>query len=142
MGFHYNAKGINLDTAPITPIPEGHYTLIINEASDIKDGSQRITKNGDPYVNVKCSVDKGEYIGKIIYHNVTFLHPDKNGSGIAIKFLKTIGEPWENEFDVEPSNWIGKTFKAKVIVGKDNKGRSRNEISYLIDELKEDEIPF
>src|SRR5258708_34481328 len=85
MGFHYNAKGINLDTAPITPIPEGHYTLIINDASDIKDGSQRITTNGDPYVNVKCSVDKRESIAKIIYHNATYLHRDKNGSGTPIQ---------------------------------------------------------
>lgn len=139
MPFPYNAKGVKPSSRPDYQVaPEGDYTLVIKTASDEKDKLPRITKNGDPYVSVKCEIEDGEYKGTAVWHNVTFLDPQMKGAGMAIHWLKTIGEPWEGEFEVMPDQWVGRTFKAHLSVGMNNKGQAKNEISYLID----DDTPF
>jgi hypothetical protein len=65
------------------------------------------------------------------------------GAGMAIQFLKFIGEPWEGKFDIDTDRWINKRFKAKVRIGKDMQGRPKNEIAWLIDpNASEEEVPF
>jgi len=150
MSFSFNAKGIKMDEAAVAP--EGVYTLQIKKASDFdKEGNPRITKNGDPYVSVKCEIDDtGEWLGTTVFHNVTFLPKEKKGAGMALQFLKAIGEPYEGVFDVEPDNWIGKRFRAKLKVTKDLNGRPKNEIAYLIVDqinsetrpVSDEEVPF
>jgi hypothetical protein len=140
----YDSEGINVEGYQVAP--EGIYNLAITKVTDIKDGVQWKTKNGDDYVSVETQIDDaGEYLGKKIWHGVTFMN-DKNskGAGMAIQFLKFIGEPWEGMFDIDTDHWIGKRFKAKVRIGKDNQGRQRNEIAWLIDpnSAEDDGVPF
>lgn len=146
MPFPYDSTGV--ETEKVRKVaPFGDYNLTIEEVSEEKDGMPRTTKikpdgtGGDPYVNVKCSISDGEYAETVVYNNVTFMPRDKKGAGIAVHFLKTIGEPWEGQFDVIPQNWVGKKFRARLNNVKDPQGRPKNEIAFVYgnDEV---EVPF
>lgn len=147
--FRYEEKGVEPGN-PSNVAPEGVYNLVITSASDKKDGLPRITKNGDDYANVALEIDDAnEWLGVKVFHNVTFMKngadgKPRKGAGIALAFLKAIGEPYQIPFDVIPENWVGKRLRAKLIVSKDIKGRPRNEIAYLVDESQQikDEVPF
>ncbi len=143
MRRRYNSTGVDLDGGKYTIAPEGIYDLIIKKVTDTKDGQPWKTKNGDDYVSVECEVDSGDYMGAKVWHGVTFMDPSKKGAGMAVQFLKAIGEPWEGDFEIDTNNWEGRTFTAKLIVGKTNQGKDRNEIAYLITgEKVDDEVPF
>jgi hypothetical protein len=138
----YDSTGVSLDTN-FTPAPAGVYWLKIVKVTDTKDGLPWLTKNGDDYCSVECEIDDvGEHMGKKVWHGVTIMEPTKKGAGMAILFLKAIGEPWEGQFDIDSDNWVGKRFRAKLIVGKDQKGRPRNELAYLVSEDAGEEVPF
>lgn len=150
MSFRYEETGVDMDQK-IKAAPEGVYTLIVREASDEKDGIPRINKNGDNFINVQLEIDDvGEWLGNKVWHNVTFWKngPDgkpKKAAWYTLSFLKAIGQPHKVPFDVVPENWIGKTFKAKLVEKLDLKGRPKNEIAYIVTEEStklEDEIPF
>lgn len=147
MSFMYTEKGVTAGSSS-SVAPEGVYSLVITSASDTKDGLPRITKNGDDYVNVALEIDDAnEWLGTKVFHNVTFMKngtdgKPRKGSGIALHFLKCIGEPFEIPFEVKPENWVGKRIRAKLIVSKDLKGRPKNEIAYLVEESLTDEVPF
>jgi hypothetical protein len=141
MSFLYNSDGIEISR--FQPAPEGIYNLVI------RDTEEKITQHGDPMIAVECEIDdKNEWLGKRVWHNVTFLKPDKDGkprkgAGMAIDFLKRIGEPWEGQFEVNPVNWVGKTFRAKLKIENDLKSQPRNQIAWLIDDpVPQDGVPF
>lgn len=138
----YDTTGINLGGG-FEPVPEGVYTLIIREVADIKDGQPWKTKNGDDYVRVTCEIDDvGEYLGKKVWYGVTIMDDKKRpGAGMAVHFLKTIGEPWDGPVQIDTDNWIGKTFKAKLKIIKDNQGKSKNEIAFILNQDEAD-VPF
>ena len=107
-------------------VPVGIYTLIIVKVTE------KTSKNGDPLVNAECEIDDaGPYLGKKIWHNVTFIPKGGKGAGMAVHFLKSIGEPFEGEIDVNPSNWIGKRFLAKLKIEEDSMGNPRNSIAFV-----------
>ena len=147
--FRYDVMGVEPGNS-IEAAPAGVYDLVIVKASDEKDGMPRVTKNGDHYVSVECEIaNANEWLGKKVWTNVTFLGKDENGkpkkgAGMAIHFLKLIGQPWEAPFDVSPEDWVGGKFRAKLIVTQDNKDRPKNEIAYYIDEEKpkDESVPF
>ena len=130
MPFKYSSKDINVDGG--FTAPAGNYSLVF------KNVKEKMTKNGDPMVSVFCEIDDNSYLGVPVWHNVTFLGPDeegkpRRGAGMAIKFLKTIGEPWEGDFEVSPENCNGKKFQARLNVGKSFSGLNVNTIAYLHD---------
>lgn len=140
--FRYNSTGVKMERE-FKAAPFGDYRLVIKDVSEEKDGIERLTKNGDKYVNVLCEIDDvGDWLGTKVYHNVVFLQPDKKGAGIAVHFLKTIDQPWEGEFDVIPKNWIGKTFRARLnnVVGQN--GKQKNEIAFVYGQDEEEGTPF
>lgn len=146
----YSSEGVDMQGNVIAP--PGTYLLKVKKVFDTdKEGNPKITKNGDPMVSVLCEVDDvGPYLGATLFHNVTFMarNPDgsaKRGSGMAVKFLKSIGEPWEGDFEWDSDRWIDRSFKAKLKVTKDQNGLPRNEIAELVDEEKpesDDAVPF
>jgi len=106
MSFPHNAappsEGFQL-------IPDGTYDFQITDVKEKK------TSAGYPMVNVECEIkNNAELNGQRIFHNVTFMPPEKSGSGISTHFLKVIGQPWEGAIEVDPLNWVGESFRAKV----------------------------
>ncbi len=90
-------------------LPPGDYDLQI---TDFKEGK---TKNQDPMVNVTCEViNNPDFNGKWVFHNVSFLPKDKAGAGMASHFLKCINQPFEGAIEVNPIDWVGEKFKAKI----------------------------
>ena len=119
-------------------LPAGEYELQI---TDFKEGK---TKNQDPMVNVTCEViNNADYNGTTVFHNVSFLPKDKPGAGMASHFLKTIGQPFEGALEINPDDWVGEKFKAKIgereYKKKDGTMAKTNEIKQV---LESDSIPF
>lgn len=141
MPFNYDASGIEEDRFTRSVLPAGWYELKIVEANE------KTSSKGDNMVSTKCMVaEPFEYAGRHVYHNVTFLDKGSKGAGMAIHFLKCIGEPYENSFQVNAHRWIGKRFRAKVIEAKFD-GRPKNEIKEVspmdvVAAAKDDEVPF
>lgn len=159
MRGNYSSKGVDVGGNVIAP--PAVYSLKIKKVYDTdKEGNQKVTKNGDPMVSVLCEIDDtGPYLGSTVWHNVTFMVPEpvldkagkptgetrvRKGAGMALHFLKVIGEPWEGDFEYDTDMWAGKLFRAKLKVSKGMDGVDRNEIAYLVDdETKVDEeVPF
>jgi hypothetical protein len=120
MTFNYDATNIK-PTAGFAPVPKGRYQLKIIKAIEKK------SRNGDPQVVVDFEVLGNEYFGKQIrFHNVTFLPEGNKGAGIAIHFVKALGEPHEGRFAVDANRWIGRFLKGFVDVEEDWNGQLRN----------------
>lgn len=140
----YDSTNVRMEGS-FVPAPEGIYVLSIVKVTDRKDGGQWKTKNGDDYVSVECEIsDRGDSFGKKIWYGVTFMNdPEAKGAGMSVHFLKSIGEPWEGKFEIDTDAWIGKKFKARVIVTKGLNGKPRNEVAWIIDgDEDSDEVPF
>lgn len=146
MPFTYDSTGLD-QMRTNEAIPEGSYIL------EIEFAEEKISSKGDPMVVVDFKVAGGTYKGKKIrYHHVTFLGKDpttnkfKPGAGFALHFVKTIGEPWEGEFDVTPLRWVGKQLAAKVIQEKDSMGIARNKIQFVSPvegkKIEDEALPF
>ena len=137
MSFNYNAKGADpkeIGGMQFDPVPTGDYKLqIINT-------EEKMSQNMNQMVMVKLEIQHKDYLGKFVWHNVTFLPIGKKGYGMALHFLKTIGEPWEEEFTINHENWRGKFLDAHVTT-ESYQGVDRNKIAWLKDP-EEDEVPF
>lgn len=132
MAFRIDTKGIP-PAGGFEPIPPGKYILRIVSAMEGYAKS-----SGKPQVVVGFEVEEGPYRGrKILFHRVTFLGKDINGiplkgAGIAIHFLHTIGEPYDDaNTEVNPQNWIGKTLLATIECKEDFNGNMRNNIKFV-----------
>ena len=110
MSFQYDSTGVDPDSkGGRQKVPPGTYKFRIQS---VLVGQSR---NGDPNVALECEVlDNLEQSGKMLAHWVTFLPKDNPGAGIAVHFLKALGESWEGVVSIEPDNWVGKTFLGKV----------------------------
>lgn len=144
MAFKIDTRGIPA-TGGFEPIPPGKYILQI-----ISTQEGYAKSNGKPQVLVGFQVAEGQYRGrKILFHRVTFLGKDENGiplkgAGIAIHFLHSIGEPYDDEnTEVNPNRWIGKTVMATVECKEDFNGKLRNIVKFVdpVHELKTQNQP-
>lgn len=152
MGFPYDGTGIDPDArgaGKILPKKWFKFEVVefVSKAGESypKDG---FTKESNyPKVDILAEVkDDPEFEGERVFHSVTFLPKGKPGDGMAIHFLKTIGQPWEGKFKVESSDWVGSEFMGYVVTDE-YKGKIKNKISEIksVDVAKvkaESEIPF
>jgi hypothetical protein len=159
MSFDFNATGIDPDskgTAKLLPKRWFDFEIVEfhSKAGDVypKDGK---TKNGDPMVNILCEViNDGEFDGERVFHTVTFLKAGTPGAGMSIHFLKSIGQPWEGQFEVNSEAWVGAHFKGYVITDE-YKGKTKNKLGEIkpiveteprnpdiVKAEKEDSVPF
>lgn len=121
------------------PVPNGDYVLQIVKTEE------STSRKGSPMVKVTCAVDAPpEFTGAVIYHYVTFVEKGQPGAGIALHFLKCIGEPFEESetLEVDPKNWEMKKFKAKVIQEPYKTPDGKEGVSNKIRSIFPDEIPF
>lgn len=147
--FSVDARGIDM-TPKYELLPEGWLPFKIVEAEP------RISKKGDRQVLAKCKCIDPRYpnAGEV-WHYVTFLPKENKGAGIPLHFLKTIGQPYEGQFDVNAKAWLGKKFLGNVIIAEYN-GKKNNKFDEIspyredsaqlienAEKAKEDEeIPF
>ena len=105
MPFNYNSTGVALE-GDFT-IPDDEYVLEIVSAVEGQ------SKKGEPQVKVDYKVAEGQRAGfPVKFHYVTFKPSSEKSAGMAVHFLKTIGQPWEGDFKVDASKWIGKKLLA------------------------------
>jgi hypothetical protein len=102
MPFNYDDIGV--EKRSFTLLPVADYPAVIRSATP------GLTGKGDDKVTVTYEIIDGEYKGKTIKnHTVTFFKDRKTkGAGMALSFLKAIGEPWEGQFEVDEKRWVGK----------------------------------
>lgn len=147
MPFEFDGSGIVVGDKQFVKklMPKGNYNYeivgFISKSGETypKEGT---TKNGDPKVDFLAQVTTpGEFEGERVFHSVTFLPKDKPGAGMSIHFLKTINQPWENKFKVDPQAWIGERFRGYTIEDEYN-GRKSNKIKGIEPIVKDDSLPF
>jgi hypothetical protein len=150
MSFDFDTTGIPVDEKKSFEkklLPKGNYDFEIIEFAS-KAGKnypcEGVTKNGDPKVDLLVEVTtEGEFKGERLFHSVTFMSKDKPGAGMAVHFLKTIGQPYEGKVPVDPSAWAGSKFRGYVIQDE-YQGKKGNKIKGVepITEVKDDSLPF
>lgn len=122
MAFKMDYTNVN-EVGDYSPAPLGVYKLKVGNAP--KDIEETQSRNGDPMVIFYSYIANGPYQGKRVRHSIVFLPADSNGAGFAKKMLKSLGQPCEGNITVNPNNWRGKEFIARV--GKDeNNGKVYN----------------
>ena len=118
-GFDYDGEGIQ-PSGDFT-VPEDEYVLRI---AKVKPQRSKIKEDGTgnyPQVVVDLVVDEGPRKGfPVSFHYVTFLPKEARAAGMAIHWLKSIGEPWEGKFKVQPGRWLNRTIRAFLEVKEFN----------------------
>ena len=142
MPFPYNGSGIEVRSGPKAMPPAGDYVLRITKAV------AGLTGAGDDKVVANLEIAEGEHaLFSISYHNVTFFKDKtKKGAGMALHFLKCIGEPCEGEFAVDEGNWVGKKLMGHVeyetVKEGKHKGKTFPRIKWVDPLPAADEVPF
>lgn len=120
--MRYDATGY-VENKMISLLPEGWLGF------KIVDVEERTSTKGYYQVVAKCRCIDSQIELSVqeeteVWHFVTFIpvenqngKPNK-GVGIALHWLDVLGEPCNGEFDIEPVNWIGKTFMGKVVINE------------------------
>ena len=144
MVFEFDGTGIVVEERKGEKklMPKGNYNYEIVDFTSAAGNVYPLegtTKNGAPKVDFLAEVTDGPFKGTRVFHSVTFLPKDSKGSGMSIHFLKTIGQPWEGKFSVNPSEWVGTKFRGYTIEDEYN-GKKNNKIKGI--EPIEDSIPF
>lgn len=124
MGFKYDATGVDANGGyPIIDQP-GWYPFRIISATEgqSKNGAYQVT------IDVACLDTRYKDYG--VRHWVTFLPKEAKGAGMAIHFLKSIGEPFEGVLNVDPMSWERKCFMGKVEVSE-YQGKRNNKFSEI-----------
>lgn len=107
----YDSRGVKPSQFS-DPVPDGEYVLQIIKTEE------KTTSKGMPMVKVSCTIQSPPaYAGSAITHYVTLIPAGEPGAGIAIHFLKTIGQPYEEteDLDIEPVDWNYAKFKARIV---------------------------
>lgn len=119
-----------------------------------KDGSKEYplegytTEKKYPKVDFLAEViDDPEFNGSRVFHSVTFMPKETDGkqtpgAGMAIHFLKTIGQPYEGKISPNSEDWVGAKFLGYALEDE-YKGKKKNKIGEIkVYEPKKDGIPF
>lgn len=129
--------GTGVDASGGFPIieTEGWYAFRVVLATPGK------SKNGDYQVVVDTVCLDIRWKDYGVRHWVTFLPKTSMGAGMALHFLKCIGEPYEGIIDVDPMGWERKTLMGKVIVSE-HQGKRNNKFSEVAPMPTTEDDPF
>ena len=148
--FRHDFTGVK-EMGDFSPAPKGTYVLEILEAKEGK------SQAGDNMVNVKTQIAQGPFTGKWVWHKVTFISAGNPGAGFSKHFVKTIGQPYEGNVNINPAHWVGKRFEADLdvdtYIDKNGETKEKNivvelrkigetEQTDLRKDAKEEQIPF
>lgn len=109
--IRYDSRGVKPSQFS-DPVPAGNYILQIIKTEE------KMTSKGLPMIKMTCTVQApSEFSGAAVFHNVTIIPKGEPGAGIAIHFLKTIGQPFEEDeaLEINPEAWVYGTFLARII---------------------------
>lgn len=132
MGKRYDGTGVDASGGYPIIEKEGWYPFRIVVATE------GTSKNGNYQVTVDAVCLDPRWKDYPVRHWVTFLPKEQKGAGMALHFLKTIGEPHEGVIDVDPMSWERKVFMGKVVINEYD-GKKNNkfaEISPIKDEIE------
>lgn len=134
--FEYDGTGVNPDGFNL--IPDGWFPFQI---FDVDEGT---SKSGYQQVLVKAACMDSRQKDKTVWHWVTFLPKDNKGAGMALHFLKCIGQPHDGLIKVEPNAWKYQKFMGKVYTDTYNGKRNNKfeEISPFREEIAPLEEPL
>ena len=147
--FDYDATGIE-------PTNQGQQKLLPKRWFSFeiipfvtKDGSKEYPMEGFtkeknyPKVDFLAEViDDEEFNEERIFHSVTFMPKGKDGAGMAIHFLKTIGQPYEGAIKPDAQAWVGAKFMGYAITDE-YKGKTKNKLGEIkLYEPKKDGVPY
>lgn len=137
MSQEYSSEGAEVPNNDFT-IPDGEYTL---EVKKVKEGK---SKNQDYQITCDLEVVEGDHKGfPVKFHRVTFIPATKNpkAAGMSLNFLKTLGQPHDGTFRIEPDNWVGKKFQAYLEQSEWN-GFKSMKVKWFAPVVSEESIPF
>lgn len=128
MSFSYNGTGVRPSGSCV---PAGDYLLKVVDTEEGKSKKKDDGSGGDYQVTVHFKIADGPYKGRSIkFHRVTFLPKEHKAAGIAVHFLKTLGQPWEGVFTVDHAAWRGQLVQAKVTEEEYN-GYINNKVAWV-----------
>jgi hypothetical protein len=110
------------------PFPAGTYILALVEYEH-KETGPNSKQPGSPMISAQFGVQEGEYEGRRVFNNFTF---GEKALPILKSYLLSIGlteEQLDGELDIDPEEWIGKPFKARVRIRKSEEYGDQNQIS-------------
>lgn len=112
MSHTIDSRGIKPQGVGNYILAKGKYLLEITKAEEGWTGKSKFKVTVDSVVRKPEQFDGHT----LRFHTVTFMLAGEPGAGIAIHFLKTIGEPWgeQEKLEIEPTRWIGKRFWAEI----------------------------
>ena len=127
--FKRNFSGVK-EMGDFSPVPVGTYALKIVSVKE------QNSSNGDPQVNAELEITSPiKYLGKKVFHRVTFIEPGQPGAGFSKHWLHVIGQPYEGEVVVNPNNWVGARLEADLIIedyeGKDHTMKQKNTLQSI-----------
>ena len=111
-------------------IPQDIYEVMITEKND------KVTKHGDPMVNVFMEISKGEYKGKLLFDNIVIPKPGSPSfkiMGRTMHFLHVIGQPYEGKFKTDSDKWLWAKLKVKVKHKIQQEGKRKGETVATVD---------
>ena len=101
--------------------PGGDYFLkcVDIQAKDKHGNDLKSKKGHDQFILEMMVADNQPYAGRRLWHYLTFIPAVKgenNGHGMALRCLHAFGIPFEGEIEVDPSQFMGVTIRAKVVI--------------------------
>lgn len=107
------------------PIPDGEYILTCTKVTD------KTASTGRAMANLELTVGDGEYEGRKVWHNVTFIPKGEDGHGFMVHALHAFGLPFDGSLDFDTSEFRGRSCKAQVNT-ETYKGKANNKIADFI----------
>jgi hypothetical protein len=146
--FDYDATGIEPSTQGQNKVlPKRWFSLqiipFISKAGDEYPKEGYTKEKHYPKVDLLLEViDDEEFNGERVFHSVTFMPKDKDGAGMAIHFLKTIGQPYTGPIKPDAKAWVGAKLMAYMLTEEYN-GKTKNKIGEIkFYEPKKDGVPY
>lgn len=121
--FSFDSTGID-PNGGFPLLPEGWFPFRVLVATE------GVSKSGNKQVTVDAVCLDPRFKDYSIRHWITFLPTGSKGAGMAIHWLKSIGEPWEGKIKVDPLSWERKTFMGKVEVSE-YQGKKNNKLAEI-----------
>ena len=97
------------ESGDFSPVPDGEYVLACTGVQDKR------TQKGRDMVNIELTVEDGEYKGRKLWANITFIPEGEPGHGMMVHALHAFGFPYDGDLDFDTQDFRGRCAKAQVI---------------------------